>query len=51
MKTVLILFNGNCVREARFSWRGAPLFWETPQPMTIFAVSLMRNKAKNDAEM
>jgi hypothetical protein len=40
-----------CVRSARFTRSGDPPFWETPKPMTTFAVSFMRNKAKNNAEM
>ena len=48
---VLVSFKGNCVRGARFTRsRDAP-FWETPEPMTTFAVSFMRNKTKNNAEM
>lgn len=48
---VLASFNRNWVRDARFSWRVAPPFWKTPEPMTTIAVSLMRDKSKNDAEM
>ena len=48
---ILASFNGNYARDARFSWRRAPPFWETPEPMATFAVSLMRNKAKKDAEV
>src|SRR5579862_3939149 len=44
---VLVSFKGNCVRGARFSRSRDPPFWETPEPMTTFAVSFMRNKAKN----
>ena len=48
---ILVSFKGNCVRGARFSRGRDPPFWETPEPMTTFAVSFMRNKAKNNSEM
>src|ERR1700686_5302917 len=50
-KHTLASFKGNCIRGARFGRRGDPLFWETPEPMTIFAVSFVHNNAKNNAEM
>jgi hypothetical protein len=48
---ILVSFNGNGIRRARFRRTGHPLFWKTPQPMTTFAVSFVRNNAKNNAEM
>jgi hypothetical protein len=48
---ILVSFRGNCIRGARFGRRGDQLFGETPEPMTTFAVSFVRNNPKNNAEM
>src|ERR1700722_4343942 len=48
---ILVSFKGMRIRGARFSRSGNRLFWQTPEPMAAFAVSFVRNGAKNNAEM
>jgi hypothetical protein len=48
---ILVLFKGNCIRGERLGRSGDLLFWQTPEPMAAFTVGLVRNDAKNNAEM
>ena len=44
-------FQGNRIRGLRFGGNGDAFFWQPPKPMATFAVSLVRDDAKDDAEM
>jgi hypothetical protein len=48
---ILMSFKGMRIRGARFGWSGNRLFWHAPKPVATFAVSFVRNDAKNNAEM
>lgn len=44
-------FQGNRVRGLRFGGNGDAFFWQAPEPMAAFAVGLVRDEAKDNAEM